>query len=563
MNGILLLLYVTATWNFHESSHGKGIPDGVGATIMRLADSAVLHGTDVENATDLMAAIELMKLNIPSLPKIMATHQLITTSPNVVHYRVLSCDCMVPVCACYSPNMLMFHVSVSDVSMAVFGGTPANVAETSSCVEKVCDVRGESLSASISSKGKPSNGRVQSVSAPVSCTPANAAETSSCVQKSCNVRGESLSASISCIGRPKPSDVHVESMSASESTCVDETRSQYFRVVLQKLHHCATFEYIVATSTRLECSLSYTLGIPTSPSHVDVDQQAIKYVPNDVDCAGSDVLVPMTVSADGDCLPHTGSVHAFGHERYSDEIRARIVMELASYSDTYLDSNYLQRGTTLSDRQARNLPVTYAMYSDHYDPSTTTLFTDELVSRIYKQEVMDITSRGSFMGIWQLFALASVLGRTVRSVYPQLGNPNVRGDLNRTLLPRVEEAGVNAVRVMWTSTRTDDMNPMYFVPNHFVPLLHVGDDHLSTDYLDRHVIVMYNEKPYPGLVLNVDTDDVSVRCMHRVGQNRFYWPSTEDVCWYNKDQIVAVIPPPTSVTSRHMQIDAAVWKSLQ
>ena len=354
---------------------------------------------------------------------------------------------MVPVCACYSPKMLMFHVSVSDVSMAVFGGTPANAAgtsscvekgcsvrgeslsasisskdkpsngrvqsvsapvsctpdnaaETSSCVEKGCSVRGESLSASISSKDKPSNGRVQSVSAPVSCTPANAAETSSCVQKPCNVRGESLSASISSIGRPKPSDVHVESMSASESTCVDETRSQYFRVVLQKLHQCATFEDLVATSKRLECSLSYTLGIPTSPSHVDVDQQAIKYVPNDIDCAGSDVLVPMSVSADGDCLPHTGSFHAFGHERYSDEIRARIVMELASYSDTYLDSNYLQRGTTLSDRQARNLPVTYAMYSDHYDPSTTTHFTDELVSRIYKQEVMDITSRGSFMGIW-------------------------------------------------------------------------------------------------------------------------------------------------------------------
>ena len=361
------------------------------------------------------------------------------------------------------------------------------------------------------------------------------------------------------------SDVHVESMSASESTCVDETRSQYFRVVLQKLHQCVTFEDIVATSKRLECSLGYTVGIPTSPSHVDIDQQAIKYLPNDVDCAGSDVLVPMSVSADGDFLPHTGSIHEFGHERYSDEIRARIVMELASYSDTdtYLDSNYLQRGTTLSDRQARNLPVTYATYSDHYDPSTMPHITDELVSSIYKQEVVDITSRGSFMGIWQLFALASVLGRTVRFVYPQLGNPNVRSDLHRMILPRVEEAGVNAVRVMWTSTRTDDKNPRYFVPNHFVPLLHVGDDHLSPDYLDHHVIVMYDDKPYPGLVLNVDTDDILVRCMHRVGQNRFYWPSTEDVCWYNKDQIVAVIPPPTSVTSRHMQIDAAVWKSLQ
>ena len=52
-----------------------------------------------------------------------------------------------------------------------------------------------------------------------------------------------------------PSNVHVESMSASESTCVDETLSQYFRGVLQKLHQCATLEDLVATSKRLECSL--------------------------------------------------------------------------------------------------------------------------------------------------------------------------------------------------------------------------------------------------------------------------------------------------------------------
>ena len=33
---------------------------------------------------------------------------------------------------------------------------------------------------------------------------------------------------------------------------------------------------------------------------------------------------------------------------------------------------------------------------------------------------------------------------------------------------------------------------------------------------------MYDDKPYPGLVLKVDTDDVLVRCMHRVGQNWSY-----------------------------------------
>ena len=46
-----------------------------------------------------------------------------------------------------------------------------------------------------------------------------------------------------------------------------------------------------------------------------------------------------------------------------------------------------------------------------------------------------------------------------------------------------------------------------------------------------------DEKPYPGLVLNVDTDGVLVRCMHRVGQNRFYWPSTEDVFGTTKTKL--------------------------
>ena len=46
--------FVAATWNFHEFAHGKEIPDGVGATVKRLADAAVLHGKDTENASSLL-----------------------------------------------------------------------------------------------------------------------------------------------------------------------------------------------------------------------------------------------------------------------------------------------------------------------------------------------------------------------------------------------------------------------------------------------------------------------------------------------------------------------------
>ena len=40
------------TWNFFESGHRKGVPDGVGATIRRMSDRIVHQGGDCKDATD-------------------------------------------------------------------------------------------------------------------------------------------------------------------------------------------------------------------------------------------------------------------------------------------------------------------------------------------------------------------------------------------------------------------------------------------------------------------------------------------------------------------------------
>lgn len=80
--------------------------------------------------------------------------------------------------------------------------------------------------------------------------------------------------------------------------------------------------------------------------------------------------------------------------------------------------------------------------------------------------------------------------------------------------------------------------------------------------LDSHVVVSYDGAPYPGLVVDTDNADVQVKCMHRVGDNRFYWPMRDDVCWYGPDAILAVIPAPQPVTSRHFCIDASIWKQV-
>ncbi|KAL4704252.1 hypothetical protein ACJJTC_016270 [Scirpophaga incertulas] len=48
----------TITWNYSESGHGKGVPDGVGAIMKRTADRAVCQGQDIKNLDDFINIID-------------------------------------------------------------------------------------------------------------------------------------------------------------------------------------------------------------------------------------------------------------------------------------------------------------------------------------------------------------------------------------------------------------------------------------------------------------------------------------------------------------------------
>ena len=87
---------------------------------------------------------------------------------------------------------------------------------------------------------------------------------------------------------------------------------------------------------------------------------------------------------------------------------------------------------------------------------------------------------------------------------------------------------------MWTSICAQtDTN--YFAPNHFVSLVYreqeVADlPALTEDYINKCVVVNYEGRAYPGVVLIDDASDVEMRCMHRIGHNRFFWPHHQDIC---------------------------------
>ena len=397
------------SWNYLEAGHGKGIPDGVGATLKRSADQLVCNGIDITTASIFynevkksVLKVEMfyveesevikMKENISdvSLQTIQGTmriHQILTQELGKLDHRVISCaDHINSVCNCYDAKTFVWSEMVQNSDRT--GKQDTADQKSTKSVKKV------------------------------------------------TTKGES-----------------------------------YFSKLLTSFHKCKAFQELenkCLEANKLnigELQYHQNLCQTTCKPRLNVDTSAENLMPSDF--IRRSAFVPVAVEGDGNCLARVGSVFAYKNQLHHCEIRARIVMELVLHKSLYLNPSHLRKGTSCNDKQSSKLPFSYAMYSDLYTPGTK--LTLEIIETIYQQEVMNVTKPKVYLGIWQIFALSSVLGRPLLSVYPERGNPNVRSDLNRTIIPREEKYSEPAA-IMWTSTR-DDMVERNWIPNHFVPLL--------------------------------------------------------------------------------------------
>ncbi|XP_053620562.1 uncharacterized protein LOC128681045, partial [Plodia interpunctella] len=117
-----------STWSFSESGHGKSVADGVGGSVKRQLDRRVSYGCDITNATDAYKVLsksmktvkcfyvndtdsrnicKLIPSNIATVPGTMKLHQIISSSKNIIKYRLLSCFCgdNAGLCNCFSPKL--------------------------------------------------------------------------------------------------------------------------------------------------------------------------------------------------------------------------------------------------------------------------------------------------------------------------------------------------------------------------------------------------------------------------------------------------------------------------
>lgn len=486
---------------------------------------------------------------------------------------------------------------------------------------------------------------------------------------------------------------------APESRSI-ENRNLFFEQSLQILGRCSSFEELTARCQEIHqvCetfTLHYDYEASIMNTGLPVDEYALEIYPTDT--PQHSVLYPVNVKADGNCLPYAGSIHRFGNQNCGKEMRVRMIIEAVLNKSLYLSQDFLEQGL---QKKQKKLAQTFALYSDEYFGSNT--LNEKEVENIYKREMMKITKNSSYMGIWQLFSLASVLGRAIFSIYPCKGNVNVRRDLHRLIEPRVKKS-MSRCYIMWSSTRSDMTNDNW-VPNHFVAVLPIEIEYLGNitmqrekliemrklekeakyqerstelpvktkatfedkekkqkvsreedmeekqeekqrlpkeedmekkqelpkeedreekmevpkeedvkekkeeergvpkeedmeekqdvpkeeenqnqklntsldsantppaevpppaELLGRYVLVKYEEKPYPGIVVDVDESEVYVQCMHSVCKSQeniwFYWPKTiKDICWYEMENVLAVIPEP-ELKNRKYFVQTDLW----
>ena len=92
----------------------------------------------------------------------------------------------------------------------------------------------------------------------------------------------------------------------------------------------------------------------------------------------------------------------------------------------------------------------------------------------FDEDVRECAVNGGSVSIWAIAGLATVIRRSIVSVYPAVNGTNdpVATILNRTLRPRVSDGSRSAIFIMWTHS-VHHVPGTHWIPNHFVPLVPV------------------------------------------------------------------------------------------
>ena len=184
--------------------------------------------------------------------------------------------------------------------------------------------------------------------------------------------------------------------------------------ILTALHECKDYNKLEELCHELKNEmppLKPRVQAVFSPNFDTVDDVAQGEIPPD---RPRRLTVVFTIG-DGNCLTRSTSHSFFNTDSRHLEIRAQTVVQGVVNKEYYLNDDCLQRGATYLHKNA-DLPMVFTTYSEYYTPGQR--LTDDSISCIYSLEIHSIAKEGTYMGLWQLAQLSSVLSVPVHTIYP-------------------------------------------------------------------------------------------------------------------------------------------------
>ncbi|WAR17069.1 hypothetical protein MAR_031663 [Mya arenaria] len=197
----------------------------------------------------------------------------------------------------------------------------------------------------------------------------------------------------------------------------------------------------------------------------DVDKSSINLLPSDIPLQTCE-MYPATICGDGNCLPRSASVLAYGNEEKHTEMRDRIVAELGKNEKHYLDNRIMKKGKHTEGNE--DVTKVFAHVSPFYNGQK---LTKPAIKKICEREVLEVRNNGEWMDLWQIASLANILGCPVVSVCPQYGTHTIRHDMHRVFYPFSDKLCEDPVFIMWTNLKGDKVPEELFSLNHFTVLL--------------------------------------------------------------------------------------------
>ena len=457
--------FLLGTWNFFEHGHGKGIPDAVGSAIKQSADRRVKYGHDIMSSKELIKQVnhagtttklyeiteaeigkteKLLPKTLKPVPGTLKIHQVVVlNNPDELYFRDISTD-LHEYDETHTFKLFSFSKGKCTAVSHITIDTNANVGTH------------DGFNVSV----------MPGINNPQSCDSEEGHSNNDKFGVVCPLETENNDLQNSLSTAPKTEEI----VSISDSlTPICDTNEIDTKTALTQLQTCKTYDDLKTNCEHFNEFLKPLTGKnrALSVERLTPDVFAGRFIPKDVPCKSN--LLAVKTRANGDCMFGSGSVFACGKDDDDlvCELRLRVIIELTLYTDYYLDETNLVNGFSHPTKPNEILKA-YAMYSDEFDPSNREFDPKS----IFIKEIFKSAKQYSYVGIWQMHALASVLGMKIFSMYPKLNSSSevtfVRKHLNRLLVPR-ECRSQDVGHILWCNTRT--LSPINWYPNHFVPCL--------------------------------------------------------------------------------------------